>query len=642
MARGKRGKNRKAGAKGQRVAAADPPATPFVRSQWRDIAIVGGIAVAIRIVFFLMYRSHNPLFDYPIMDGLYHQEWAQRIVDGDVIGDGVFFRAPLYPYFLALLYKLSGSSIAFAIVVQQLIGVATAVLLYLLGREYFDRRVALVAGIGAALYWPFLYFEGDLLIVTLIVFLDVATLLVTTQAMRLDSRARYTVAGLIFGLSAIARPNILIVLPFLPLVLWKSAGRTGRALAVRCVLLFAGAAVIITPVLIRNYFVGHDFVPIASQGGVNFYIGNNPQSDGRTAVVPGTRMDWWGGYEDAIRLAEEEAGRELTPSGVSNHYFAKGLAFVFGSPDRSIPLLGRKIYLFWAGGERSNNKNIYFFWHQSGLGKVPLPGFWLIGPLGLAGGVLLWRRRRELALLYLFVVTYAAGVIAFFVNARFRLPVVPVLILFAAWAAFHIIRSYRTRQFVTAAAVVAACVVAVDQDFLRFQENKTYKDPISHYTLGNAYIQKKRPILAALEYERALDIGHRYPNPGFPAIERNLNYNLGRIRASRGQCAQAVVLLEQIGGRDQYTVLAMELLARCYATLNRFGDAMNAWAAVLAAAPGHPGAADGLAEAAVAQARLLARAGDTARAVATLQRALESVPGNPAMTRELQALGGSN
>ena len=39
-------------------------------------------------------------------------------------------------------------------------------------------------------------------------------------------------------------------------------------------------------VTLYNATAGGDLVLIASQGGVNFYIGNNERSDGRTAIVP--------------------------------------------------------------------------------------------------------------------------------------------------------------------------------------------------------------------------------------------------------------------------------------------------------------------------------------------------------------------
>ncbi|MEJ2721717.1 MAG: glycosyltransferase family 39 protein, partial [bacterium] len=300
------------------------------RTDTRNVIIVAAAALLIRVLFFLLNRENNPLFYYPIMDAKYHSEWAQEILAGNFWGDEVFFRAPLYPYLVALLYKVSGTSIGFVILVQHLIGASTAVVVYLLARRFFVPRVALLGGLLAAFYWPFLYFEADLLIVTLVVFLDTLALLFLTLAIqarpgspdriavggfRIGPGPLFAAAGLALGISAVARPSVLIYLPALPVVLYFAVPSTGagsrrnhRAWIRQTALVYAAAAVVILPVIVRNYVVGRDIVPIASQGGVNFYIGNNPESDGRTAIVPGTRWDWRGGYEDAIRLAEEAEG----------------------------------------------------------------------------------------------------------------------------------------------------------------------------------------------------------------------------------------------------------------------------------------------------------------------------------------------
>ena len=115
---------------------------------------------------------------------------------------------------------------------------------------------------------------------------------------------------MVFGLSAIARPTIL---PFVAAVgvwivvtRWRSGGI--RAALHEAVLFGVGVALPIAPVTLHNYLADGDLVLVASNGGVNFYIGNNPESDGVTAVVPGTRADRWGGHEDQVRMAREALG----------------------------------------------------------------------------------------------------------------------------------------------------------------------------------------------------------------------------------------------------------------------------------------------------------------------------------------------
>jgi len=68
-----------------------------------------------------------------------------------------------------------------------------------------------------------------------------------------------------------------------PLLAWETL-LEGRYFTVEALLFAAGLVLPIIPVTLHNALVGHDFVPIASQGGVNFYIGNNPVADGYTAI----------------------------------------------------------------------------------------------------------------------------------------------------------------------------------------------------------------------------------------------------------------------------------------------------------------------------------------------------------------------
>ena len=563
------------------------------------IAVVFGSALILRLASFLANRAAgNPLHEVPVMDALYHDLWARDILAGNWIGDEIYFRAPLYPYLLALVYRL-GAGITGAILVQHVLGALSTVLVYLLARRSFAPRVALVAGLLAAAYWPFLHFEGDLLIVTLVVFLDILALLLLTVALQGGRRLPLLAGGFVLGLSAITRPSILIFLPCLPIFLraaerrrraaQTSSAGAGRSWITHSALCWLAALVPIAPVLARNWAVGHDFVPIASQGGVNFWIGNNPDSDGVTAIVPGTRGDWMGGFEDALHLAEREAGRPLEPSGVSRHYFRKGLEFVFGSPAESLPLFLRKLRLFWGGAERSNNKNIYFFWEEFDLGRWPLPlvGFGLIGPLGLVGLVLLARRDPELGLLACFVLSYMLGVVAFFVNARFRLPVVPALIVFAAGGAFELGRRVARRRSGAwkELALALGAFALVNADFARFRTRSEGVDAISLVTVGNAYKDAGRPREAIAALEQALELNRGYRTAAFVEVSDRVLFTLGRLYWGEGQEKKALSLMER-GDRDEpRRVQDKMFLAACYGREGRRADAVRTYEEVLRLSP---------------------------------------------------------
>ena len=128
---------------------------------------------------------------------------------------------------------------------------------------------------------------------------------------------------------------------------------------------------------------GHDPVFIASQGGINFFIGNHPAADGTTAYVPGIGSGLTSTHEAPARAASQEAGRPLRPSEVSAHWFRKGLAFWRERPGDALALYARKVGLVWNRRELPNTLDQEFFGPlHSWLFRLPiLPGFALVAPI---------------------------------------------------------------------------------------------------------------------------------------------------------------------------------------------------------------------------------------------------------------------
>jgi 4-amino-4-deoxy-L-arabinose transferase-like glycosyltransferase/predicted negative regulator of RcsB-dependent stress response len=591
------------------------------RSDWRDIALVVGVALVLRTAFFFLNQAFNPTFRFPIMDSLYHHEWALDLVNGGTRGTDAFFRGPLYPYFLALLYKLSGNSIAFAVFVQHLIGSLTAGLVYLTARELFSRRVALVAGLTTALYWVLVYMEGDLLLETTFIFLNTLSMYLLLRGMKTHRLAWFAAGGLALGLAAIDRPSIMVFFAVVPLAIYLAARHRPsgtKGWLTRTAVVAAACAIPIAPVMIRNYMVARAVVPVGASGGVNFWIGNNPSSDGSTAIVPGTRADWWGGYFDAIALAEKDMGRKLTLAEVSDYYFDRGMKFIREQPDRAWPLMAKKFRIYWGAGERANDKYIYFFWNLAKMKYVPLPGFWLVAPLAFLGGVLLWRRRAELSMFYLFIVVYSLGVIAFFVNARFRLPIVPAMTLFSAYACVYLWDAYRRKSFDTIKAllILAPAALAVNSDYLYQKQMRAYSDSFSNFTLGNAYLKMGLKSTALAHFQRADEISTAYPTPAYNLIKRDVDYQLGILLWEQGMCSRAIEVLSRVGGSDDQAVHALDCIGDCFLQRKDLENARRVYAQMAAIAPRDERCITG-------SARVMALSGDLAGAERLLKEIVD-------------------
>lgn len=455
-----------------------PSAAPAAfGTSWRDALFIGAVitalAFAVRLFYLLEYRQ-DPTFHLYILDTQYNDTLAREIASGKGAPPHAYFRTPGYPYFLALLRMIFPEGMFGVRFVQVVLGALGCGLTAVLGARMFSRSVAWIAGAVTSLYGPLIVVSPELLSPVLSLPLNLGFLICLVEGWRSRRWVWWAGAGLLTGLSGLVRPDVLPVAALLGVL----AGLSLRPRAAAPRLLAAFILTCSVPIAVtatRNWVVGKEFVLIGTQGGVNFYIGNNPQSDGTSVEQPG-KTTWGGGWEDTKADAEKEVGRPLTFSEASTHFFRKGLASYVQAPLPMLKLNLRKLFLFWHGMELPNNKDEYAsryyswvaaltYWHRG----LYFP-FGVFGPLLLAACVWCWREDFRHRLLILYTAGYCLIVIAFFVTGRYRLPVVPagaILVgimatelaarLRSPGGAASLARAWRLRG---AAAVTAAGLVA--------------------------------------------------------------------------------------------------------------------------------------------------------------------------------------
>ena len=391
----------------------------------RAVLIICLLAFAVRAAYLLEAQS-NPMHLAPQMDAKYHLGWATALLSGADHHPGPFFRAPLYPWFLAACLWLTQGSILAVLFVQALLGVVTTWLTFQVSRKALPRSGTLgplIAATLVAVNWVLVYFDAELLLPTLAIPLQLHALLQTFRLREEPTAGRAVLTGASWGLAAIVRPNVLLFV--LLLCLWKAL-RQPRKLLVPLAL-GCGTLIPILPLTAYNASQG-DLVLISSQAGINLWIGNNPESDGSTAVVPGTRPDWWGGHQDANRQAEVAEGRPLSASEVSSHYTRRALSWAAAEPAALLSQMLHKSRLLVSHRELGNNADISYVSERFSMTMRALPpSFALLFGLGACGLLLGWRRRELLPELPAYLIVYAASVLVFFVCARFRAPMLPIL-----------------------------------------------------------------------------------------------------------------------------------------------------------------------------------------------------------------------
>ena len=131
--------------------------------------IIAAVAVLVRI-FYLFELSRIPGFLVPMVDEKWHWLWANEIINESFWGTGAYFRAPLYPYFLAFLSWITGGSILFSKILQVLVTAGTAWFIYQLADRLFNKKTAIVAGFIYAFYGMMIFYEGMFLIPVVFLF----------------------------------------------------------------------------------------------------------------------------------------------------------------------------------------------------------------------------------------------------------------------------------------------------------------------------------------------------------------------------------------------------------------------------------------------------------------------------------------
>jgi tetratricopeptide (TPR) repeat protein len=513
--------------------------------------VTTGIALFLRLVH-LWLMSDNPLFTRPIMDAAMHDQWARGLLDGTWPGPEPFFRAPFYPYLLGALYWIFDGARLPIQAVHALISALGAGFAGLIAARLFNRRAGYLAGLLLATLWTSIYFSAELLLVSLAVTLNLLMLWILLDREEGElSTTRIAAAGLILGLSAITRPNILILLPLLIWFIWRERPSAKRTMGL--VVFLVALILPISPVAISNQVRGHDTVLIASQGGVNFYIGNNSRSDGRTAVVPDTRPTWQGGYEDAIAMAEKDAGHALKPSQVDRYFMRRGLGFLLDDPGTAVKLYGSKLRMLLGAAERSNNKYIYAWRDWSSLLRLPIwPGWAMILGLAVLGFFRCDWPGRSRRLLIGVSALYALSILLFFVNARFRLPVAAILAipagagLEAVWSSLRSRPDQpRWRHGMAGPAFAVLVILLSSLDFVGFKENRTNANPFYYFTLGNAYADQGDRAEAIVNYRKSLAISTTYSHANFHMIRDNLYRSYLQMLSEEGMRPDALSAARQ-------------------------------------------------------------------------------------------------
>ena len=503
--------------------------------------------------------GHAPFARLLIGDARSYDRWAKQIAAGEWLGTTTFYQAPLYPYALAALYRVAGSDPMRVRWAQALVGALACVLLACAGRSWFSEGEGLAAGALLAVYPPAIYFDGLVQKAALDNLFMCALLAVLGAYVGTERRRWLALAGVVLGLFALTRENALVFFAVLAgWLAWRSRDAWRHGLAA-VGLVAAGAAVVLVPVGLRNRVVGGEFLITTSQAGSNFFIGNGPQANGRYVPIrPGREMPEFE-RTDATEVAQADLGRPLTAGEVSSYWWSRSFAWIREHPAAWAVLLGKKALLVWNRVELPDTESLEVYRDVSVVLRVlgAVLGFGILTALAGAGMALAWSDPRRPALLYLMLAAFAAAVAAFYVFARYRFPLVPILILFAAHAA---VRARDRRALRPALAGLAIAAIVTGWPIVSVAGTRA----LSYANLGIGFADEGRLDEAMAAYRTSIDLA-----PGEP--ETHYNFAVALAGASRDE--EAATELVTVLRLDPSYAAAHDNLGVLLARRGNFADA---------------------------------------------------------------------
>ncbi len=407
----------------------------------RDVAIIFVLALGARLALALSLSNNDTEFwdqsywEYAKNFSEGRGFWMPNPYSAAVNLPRVYaFRPPLFPFAWGCVFHLTHGAYTPIRIAFAFLGAAACAIGFLAGIELTGKRtVAALAGILCSFYPPLIWHSVQLMTEPLFIPLS-AGCIYAAFLFRRTGRFRWAaLAGAAAGLAALSRSMLIGFLPLLAIWLWWTRRKLGRAWS-GSALFCAAVLAALAPWILRNALVFHEFVPATTDAGHGFYAANNERSldDSRGFSLP----DDWAAVllkPGETSICEVEASRRLM------HTAGR---YLLDHPRVALRLMARRFVTLWGfypNPEYVARRRVLVY----ALAYIPL------FPLMLFG---LWRahRRREAERMNLLLVEglilYTTAIhTVFLAMLRYREPLMPFLLVFAAMGILGVVEALRRK-----------------------------------------------------------------------------------------------------------------------------------------------------------------------------------------------------
>jgi 4-amino-4-deoxy-L-arabinose transferase-like glycosyltransferase len=373
------------------------------------------LAFATRLVFILLIPHHPLVSDDKDYDRLgFSLSQGEGYVNS--LGEPTAFRPPIYPLFLGIIYYIAGHDLFWVRFMQAILGAGICLLIYLIATIIFDRTIANISGFLCCFYPPLIVWTSEIMSETLFTFL---LLLGIWKIISRNNYRSLLISGIIFGFALLTRGNLIFFFPFL--FYWIFLSRKRNFLKATAILM-SGVLLILLPWTFRNYNRLHSFVPLANISGITFY---------NSYVAPDRGFGF-----TSLKGVNDEYYRLKSETEQSNYLMRKAIEYIKKSPKKVVKLTALKLLHF-----------IYPFdgyWYSLSFGSKYNIFWGMVFCFSLVG-IVHHIKDKDIhkKLIYFLLVSFFICTIVFYGSPRFRLPLEPLLICFAASGMIRLYKNNR-------------------------------------------------------------------------------------------------------------------------------------------------------------------------------------------------------
>ncbi|MCK4858939.1 MAG: glycosyltransferase family 39 protein [Candidatus Omnitrophica bacterium] len=384
------------------------------------LLIIFLIALIIRIAVILNFPGKNTA---AVSDEQYYDSIAINLAQGQDFSyqnnQPTSWVVPVYPLFLCGIYKIAGHNYIVARFFQALLSSLTCLIVYFIAINLSAKITALLSASVTAFYPAFINYSKYLLPETLFTFLfalAVVYLLKTKQNSLLRNKA---IAAVLLGMASLTKPIVILFPVFVFIWMLACFQFNLKQKFKDFIIIISFFFLALSPWIIRNFIVHNELIIADTHTGFSFYGGNNPLAKGKPTAVKD------------INPSLQQLEKRFSEDEMNKIYFEEGIKFI-------------KNQSLFQAVKLSTQKILYSL---SPFEQKYRISFGILFPFSLIGFLLSLKYKNKFLLLELILLYFLIAAIIFFGAPRYRVPILPYLIIFASVGIVRLYTGFSNKVF---------------------------------------------------------------------------------------------------------------------------------------------------------------------------------------------------